>query len=132
MRRFAPLLLPCRIAAACCVVVSALPAAAQTPAQAQWQYERQIAACDPSQPRPQYNACIRAAGYALDRMGPAASSGAYTSESADGRATILQPAGAAPNALPPSTAVPETATSSDGRATILVPSDSTLRGGFTR
>jgi hypothetical protein len=108
------------------------PACAQNSAvQAQALYNQRLAACDTGQPRPAYNACVRAAGLALDRSGTM-SSGASPGESVDGRATILQPPGAAVQNVAPSTVVPETTTSDDGRATLLVPSDSTLRNGATR
>lgn len=97
-------------------------------AAAQARYQQQLAACDPAQPRPAYNACVRAAGLALDRSGVSSSSGVME-ESADGRATVLQMPGAPVQAVPPSTVVPQTFTSQDGRATLLVPSDSTIRTG---
>ncbi|WPB59315.1 hypothetical protein [Xylophilus sp. GOD-11R] len=101
---------------------------AQSAAAAQQIYQQQMAACDPAQPRPAYNACIRAAGTVLDRSG-ATSSGATVNESSDGRATILQPPGLPVQSYPPSSVVPETTTSQDGRATLLVPSDSVIRPG---
>lgn len=112
------------------------PALAQTgnaaaAAAAQAEYNRRIAECDTGQPRPAYNACIRAAGAALDRTGTM-SKGGMSSESADGRSTILQPPGATMPNYAPSAVMPETTTSPDGRSTILVPSDSTMRGGATR
>jgi len=105
-----------------------MPAGAQSAAAAQALYQQQLAACDPSQPRPAYNACVRAAGLALDRSGVASSSGVMD-ESADGRATIVQTPGAPVQSIPPSVVVPQTFTSQDGRATLLVPSDSTVRTG---
>lgn len=110
----------------------ATPAAAQSAAQsaaaAQALYQQQLAACDPAQPRPAYNACVRAAGLVLDRSG-ATGSASVVDESADGRATILQSPGAPVQNYAPSAVVPETTTSQDGRATLLVPSDSTIRSG---
>lgn len=95
---------------------------------AQARYQQQLASCDPAQPRPAYNACVRAAGLALDRSGTTGSSG-IVGESSDGRATILQPPGAPVQNIAPSAVVPQTFTSQDGRSTLLVPSDSTMRSG---
>lgn len=118
--------------ATCLVALAAIApmhaAVAQSAAAAQQIYQQQMAACDPSQPRPAYNACIRAAGTVLDRSG-VTSSGASINESSDGRATILQPPGLPVQTYPPSAVVPETTTSQDGRATLLVPSDSVIRSG---
>ncbi len=108
------------------------PAQAQSAAAAaQADYNQRVAQCDTSQPRPVYNACIRAAGAALDRTGTM-SNGSTQSESADGRSTILQPPGAQGPNLDPSAVMPETTTSQDGRSTLLVPSDSIMRNGATR
>ncbi|MCZ2495465.1 hypothetical protein GN316_01730 [Xylophilus sp. Kf1] len=109
-------------------LLPALPVLAQTAAAAQARYQQQLAACDPGQPRPAYNACVRAAGTVLDRSG-ARSSSSVVEESADGRGTILQTPGAPSQAIAPSVVVPQTFTSQDGRATLLVPSDSTVRSG---
>ena len=107
------------------------PAMAQLPANAARSvYQQQLAACDPAQPRPAYNACVRAAGLTLDRSG-ATGAGSVVNESADGRATILESPGAVSPAYAPSVVVPQTTTSQDGRATLLVPSDSTIRSGVS-
>lgn len=95
---------------------------------AQAQYQQSLAACDPGQPRPAYNACVRAAGYVLDRSGTTGGN-SVVNESSDGRATILQAPSAPMQNLAPSAVVPETTTSQDGRSTLLVPSDSTIRSG---
>ncbi len=109
-------------------VLPATGARAQSAAAAQAQYQQALAACDPNQPRPVYNACVRTAGLVLDRSGTTGSGG-NIQESSDGRATILQPSGVPQQNIDPSTVVPETTTSQDGRATLLVPSDSTVRSG---
>lgn len=109
-------------------LLPAVPVSAQTAAGAQALYQQQLAACDPAQPRPAYNACVRAAGTVLDRSGTR-SSASVVNESADGRATILQAPGAPVQNIPPSVVVPETFTSQDGRSTLMVPSDSTIRSG---
>ena len=101
---------------------------AQSAAAARAQYQQSLAACDPAQPRPAYNACVRAAGYVLDRSG-ATGGGSVVNESSDGRATILQAPSAPMQDLAPSAVVPETTTSQDGRSTLLVPSDSIIRNG---
>ncbi|OUM00317.1 hypothetical protein [Variovorax sp. JS1663] len=85
---------------------------------AQQRYEREIAACNSSNlAAPARDACIRAAGNALDRArgGPPAE---VLRPSADGRATIVAPAGA----TPPSSGS-DAVTSGDGRATIVLPAD---------
>ena len=110
------------------MVLPAAPAFAQNAAAAQALYQQQLAACDPAQPRPAYNACVRAAGTVLDRSGTTSST-SVVDESADGRATILQAPGAPAQNIAPSVVVPQTFTSQDGRATLLVPSDSTIRSG---
>ena len=109
-------------------MLPAAPAFAQNAAAAQALYQQQLAACDPAQPRPAYNACVRAAGTVLDRSGTTSST-SVVDESADGRATILQAPGAPAQNIAPSVVVPQTFTSQDGRATLLVPSDSTIRSG---
>jgi len=114
---------------ACAAAMSTATAFAQTgSATARALYQQQLAACDPAQPRPAYNACVRAAGTVLDRSGTTGSA-TMVDESADGRATILQSPGAPVQNIPPSVVVPQTFTSQDGRATLLVPSDSTIRSG---
>ena len=111
------------------VLLASGAAQAQTGAgAAQAQYQRSLAACDPGQPRPAYNACVRAAGYVLDRSGTTGGA-SVVNESSDGRATILQAPSAPVQNLAPSAVVPETTTSQDGRATLLVPSDSIIRNG---
>jgi hypothetical protein len=113
-----------RIHAATCVAlaVTATAGAQQAPdaRQAQRRYEREVAACNSGAlAAPAREACIRAAGLALDRAlgGPPAN---IAAPSADGRATIVSPAGAAP----PSSGS-DTTTSRDGRATIVLPADGT-------
>jgi hypothetical protein len=97
---------------------SATAQQAQVP-DAQHRYEREIAACNRGNlPAPAREACIRAAGNALDRArgGPPVE---VPQPSADGRATIVAPPGAAPSSGS------EATTSSDGRATIVLPADRT-------
>jgi len=114
---------PSRIHAAllCLGLGTALTAAAQpsqNPAPAQQRYEREVAACNNSNmAAPAREACIRAAGNALDRTlgGPPAN---VAVPSADGRATVVTPAGST-SPSSGSDAVP----SSDGRATIVLPAD---------
>jgi len=87
-------------------------------ATAQQRYDREIAACNNgSLPAPAREGCVRDAGRMLDRArgGPPTD---VTAPSADGRATIVSPAGAAL----PSGGSAET-TSRDGRATIVLPAD---------
>jgi hypothetical protein len=99
-------------------------------AEARALYDQRLKACDAALPRPEYEACIRAAGAALDRRGVAAN-GTKAVESSDGRAKIYVAPGTTP---PPGGAgelAPKTVTSRDGRATLLVPSDSTLRSTRT-
>lgn len=112
----------------CVLALASVRAPAQSAGAAQALYQQQLAACDPAQPRPTYNACVRAAGTVLDRSGTTGS-GNVVDESADGRATILQAPGAPVQSIAPSAVVPETVTSQDGRATLLVPSNSTIRSG---
>ena len=84
----------------------------------QQRYEREVAACNSGNlPAPARDACIRAAGNALDRArgGPP---GEVARPSADGRATIVTP----PGATPPSSGS-DAVTSGDGRATIVLPAD---------
>ncbi|GAA4335447.1 hypothetical protein GCM10023165_11940 [Variovorax defluvii] len=84
----------------------------------QQRYEREIAACNSGdRPAPAREACIRAAGTALDRArgGPPAE---VPRPSADGRATIVTP----PGGTPPSSGS-DAVTSGDGRATIVLPAD---------
>ncbi|PNG52813.1 hypothetical protein WDL1CHR_00268 [Variovorax sp. WDL1] len=81
----------------------------------QQRYEREIAACNNGTlAAPAREACIRAAGTALDRArgGPPAE---VPQPSADGRATIVAPPGAAPSSGS------DAVTSGDGRATIVRP-----------
>jgi hypothetical protein len=111
MKRFLPLL--------CAGLATALSAFAQPARDAlQQRYEREIAACNNgSLAAPAREACIRAAGHALDRArgGPPAE---VPQSSADGRATIVAPAGS----TPPSGGS-DAITSRDGRATIVLPAD---------
>jgi hypothetical protein len=113
---------PTRIPAAMlCVALLAAAAAASaqpTQAQARQRYEREVAACNSGTlAAPAREACIRAAGNALDRAlgGPPAE---VTVPSADGRATIVTPAGA-----PPPSSGSDAVPSRDGRATIVLPAD---------
>ena len=87
---------------------------------ARQRYDRAVAACNSGDlPAPQRNGCVRAAGSALDRaLGGAPPE--TPRASADGRATVVSPPGAAP----PSGGSGIT-TSSDGRATIVPPADRT-------
>jgi len=83
----------------------------------QQRYEREIAACNSGKlAAPAREACVRAAGNALDRArgGPPAE---VPQPSADGRATIVAPPGAAPSSGS------DAITSRDGRATIVLPPD---------
>ena len=96
----------------------AQPMAPVGPAQLQQRYEARIAECNRSDlPAPARNACVRAAGAALDRTlgGPPPET---ELETRDGRATVIAPRGSiAPRAGS------DTVTSDDGRATIVVPAD---------
>ena len=94
------------------------PSALPQDGTAQQRYERQVAACNSgSLPAPQREACIRAAGSALDnaRGGPPTEVPVTTP---DGRATVVTP----PGARVPATGA-EVSTTPDGRATIVPPSD---------
>jgi hypothetical protein len=103
--------------------MAAIPAwAQQAPdlAAAQQRYERQVAACNSGAlAAPAREACIRDAGTALDRArgGPPSD---VSVPSADGRATIVAPAGSTP-----SSGGSDTVPSRDGRATIVLPADRT-------
>jgi hypothetical protein len=103
------------------LAVAALSALAQTSpelAAAQQRYEREVAACNSGAlAAPAREACIRAAGSALDRVrgGPPAD---VAVPSADGRATIVAPEG---SSVPSSSS--EAMPSRDGRATIVQPAD---------
>lgn len=101
-----------------------------TPADARTRYDERVRTCGEGLPRPEYEACIRAAGVALDRTGVAAS-GTKPMESSDGRAKIYVAPGTSPPPAESSELAPKTVTSRDGRATLLVPSDSTLRSTHT-
>ncbi|MGK6306662.1 hypothetical protein [Variovorax sp. DT-64] len=110
-----------RILAFLCAGLAAASSATAQPAPdaLQQRYEREIAACNRGNlPAPAREACIRAAGNALDRArgGPPLE---VPQPSADGRATIVAPPGAAPSSGSDAT------TSSDGRATIVLPADRT-------
>ena len=105
----------------CAGLAAASSATAQQPAPdaLQQRYEREIAACNRGNlAAPAREACIRAAGNALDRArgGPPLE---VPQPSADGRATIVAPPGAAPSSGSDAT------TSRDGRATIVLPADRT-------
>ena len=87
-------------------------------AAAQQRYDAEVAACNRGNlPAPSRDACVRAAGRALDGVlgGPPA---ATPTPSADGRATVVAPVG---SATPP--AASDTMTTRDGRATIVLPAD---------
>ena len=108
------------------LLAAASGAGAQTAAdlqQAQQVFQQQVAACNGGQlPAPQREACVRDAGAALDQVrnasGSAGSAGSVTSRTADGRATVVTPAGAA---------VPgggsDTVRSGDRRSTVVLPAD---------
>ena len=88
------------------------------PETATQRYERRLDACNMStMPAPEREACIRGAGLAMD----AARGGAPTNvemESADGRATIIAPAG---SRTPLSST--ETRTTDVGRAVVVQPAE---------
>ena len=87
-------------------------------AQARGRYEREVAACNNGTlAAPAREACIRAAGNALDRALGGPPSGVAV-PSPDGRATIVTPAGA-----PPPSSGSDAVPSGDGRATIVLPAD---------
>jgi hypothetical protein len=110
MKRFLPIL--------CAGLAAAATAPAQmAPDALQQRYEREIATCNSGKlAAPAREACIRAAGNALDRArgGPPAE---VAQPSADGRATIVAPPGAAPSSGS------DAITSRDGRATIVLPAE---------
>ncbi len=104
----------------CIAIASTAPGAQAQPAgdALQQRYEREVAACNGGNlAAPAREACIRAAGNALDRArgGPPTE---VPRSSADGRATIVAPSGA----TPPSSGS-DAVTSGDGRATIVLPAD---------
>ncbi|RYZ10500.1 MAG: hypothetical protein EOO24_08970 [Comamonadaceae bacterium] len=102
------------------VSVMAVAQTADPGTAAQRRYESTVAGCNSGGlAAPAREACVRAAGNALDsaRGGPPAD---VTVPSADGRATVVAPAG---SAAP--TAGSDTTTSRDGRATVVLPSDRT-------
>lgn len=105
----------------CCAAIAVgapLAGAQPAPDPLQQRYEREIAACNSGNlPAPTREACVRAAGTALDRArgGPPTE---VPRPSADGRATIVTP----PGATPPSSGS-DAVTSGDGRATIVLPAD---------
>ena len=86
--------------------------------QAQQRYDAQVAACNRGDlANPAREACVRAAGTALDRTLGSPPVEAPV-PSADGRATVVTPMG---STTPP--AASDTVTSGDGRATIVLPAD---------
>lgn len=94
------------------------PSALSQGGMAQQRYERQIAACNSGTlPAPEREACVRAAGTALDnaRGGLPTEAPVVTP---DGRATVVTP----PGARAPATGA-EVMTTPDGRATIVPPAD---------
>jgi hypothetical protein len=110
-----------RVAVAWAAATLAAGAAAQAGSTAQQRYERALAACNRgSLPAPRREACVRAAGNALDRaLGGTPAAAPRPSD--DGRATVVSPPGAPPPSSGGGNAVP----SSDGRATIVPPADRT-------
>ncbi|MBT2325591.1 hypothetical protein J7E62_24975 [Variovorax paradoxus] len=113
---------PTRIPAAifCAALAAATAAGAQTAQQARQRYEQEVATCNSGAlAAPAREACIRAAGNALDRAlgGPPPN---VAVPSADGRATIVSPAGS-----PPPSSGSDAVRSPDGRATIVQPPDRT-------
>ncbi|SCK52744.1 hypothetical protein VAR608DRAFT_5339 [Variovorax sp. HW608] len=102
-------------------------ALAQAPdlAQAQRQFDAQVAKCNSGAlPRPERDACIRDAGAALDRArgGPA---GNVTTRTRDRRSTVVKPEGAP---VPGSTA---TVRSGDRRSTVVTPQGTPAPAGTT-
>jgi hypothetical protein len=107
------------LSAATLAMLACTTASAQNvpvPETAAQRYESRLDACNMStMPAPEREACIRGAGLAMD----AARGGAPTNvemESADGRATIIAPAG---SRTPLSST--ETRTTDDGRAVVVEP-----------
>ncbi len=104
------------VAASAQVETSAASAAAQS------RYEASVAACNSSGlPDPRKEACIRAAGAALDRNrgGPPPTE---AKEAAGGRAVVVTP-----DAAPAPTSGLKTVETPDGRATIVLPADRPTR-----
>lgn len=104
----------------CAALAAAAGAQPTQEMQARQRYEREVAACNSGTlAAPAREACIRAAGNALDRAlgGPPAG---VAMPSADGRATIVTPEGA-----PPPSSGSDAVPSRDGRATIVLPADRT-------
>lgn len=94
--------------------VGAQPASADPLAAAQQRYEREVAICNNgAMAAPQREACVRGAGQQLDRARGLPPMDA-TVTTTDGRATVVQPEGAA---QPAGTSA--TDTSRDGRATVV-------------
>jgi len=105
--------------AACAAAFAAWPQASPDLATARARYEQQIAMCNRGDlPAPEREACVRNAGLALDRARGGPPSTEVVAPSADGRATIVTPDGAA---VPPGGS--DIMRSPDGRATIVRPAD---------
>jgi hypothetical protein len=119
--------IPLKLAAAT-FAMAAATALAQTDASAQQAFDREVAACNNANlPAPARDACVRAAGSALDRArgGPPVGVPLTTP---DGRATVIAPEGSAPplGEQPPASVAPPpgsqgVATTPDGRATVVKP-----------
>lgn len=96
-----------------------LAATAQADLTPQQRFDQQIAFCNSGKlPEPQRNACVRDAGNELDRQLGGTPPPNQRNTSADGRATIIGPAG---ETLPNSGST--RVTSPDGRSTIILPAD---------
>ena len=114
--------------AAATAAMAAATAFGQADASAQQAFEREVAACNNANlPAPARDACVRAAGTALDRArgGPPVGVPLTTP---DGRATVIAPEGSAPplgEQAPESKAPPPgsagVSTTPDGRATVVKP-----------
>jgi hypothetical protein len=117
-----PKRIPARLLCAALLAAATAAGAQQqtSEVQARQRYEREVAACNSGTlAAPAREACIRAAGNALDRALGGPPPGVAV-PSADGRATIVTPAGA-----PPPSSGSDAVPSSDGRATIVLPADRT-------
>ena len=109
-----------RILSALAAGALAAAASAQAPDAAQQRYDNEIARCNTGNlAAPAREACVRAAGLALDRArgGPPVDVPVTTP---DGRSTVVAPAGG-----PRPADASDTRTSNDGRATIVLPAGRT-------
>jgi len=110
-----------RAALGAALLAGALGASAQAAndlAQAQADFNRQVATCNSGKlPAPERDACIRDAGAALDaaRGGPAST---VTRRTPDGRATVVVPDG-----KPVPSGGTDRMRSDDGRSTVILPAD---------